>query len=182
MTPRPPTLDPTPTITPAVEVVSTGLDLLRALIPPGVAVDPLHARLHALARTVKAALDGGATATDLLDAVIAATAPAPPDPGPPWTPVLALTLDEFAASRVSLTVAWPALDLTVYLTSTAAATAVLMADPSVWPKTLVWEPARLAAECAQAGIPEGERTVERLIAALGGRVTGWRIAPAGAGG
>ena len=82
--PGPPT-SPTPTIDRTAEAVSALLVLCRALSPT-VHTDTIRPALHTLAVTVARALDGGATLRDLLDAVIRATAPAPPDPPPPWTP------------------------------------------------------------------------------------------------
>ena len=156
------------------------LDLLRTRAPTA---DPAVIRpaLHTLAVSVKAALDAGASPADLLEAVIAATAPpVEPIPSTPWASLLPLALDAFAATGAGLHVALPHLGETIWLTGSAATARRIAVERSAWPrliKGLDW----MAAEAERGGLP---RTVGGFIEGLegGGRIIGWMPAPTGSGG
>lgn len=154
------------------ETAAALLRLARTLAPQA---DPaaVRAAVHGAAAVARAALDDGATPGELLDALIAATAPAPAAPvDEPWAPFLPMTTEQFAGAGVTLEV-WLAPEQVMLWFGESAAPRWAFGTGQVWDR------GRMEGELRNGGVPESEWTVGRLVALLGGRVEQCR-APAGA--
>jgi hypothetical protein len=159
----------TTTSTGTAEAIHPALvDLLRTLAPTA-DLATIRSTLHTLASTAKAALTRGASAIDLLDAVITDTAPPPPGPPQPWERYLDLSLDAFRASGVCLIVRVPALDITHYLVGNEADRVPLAERERLFHYQV--KTPEIVAEVSGLTLADSS-TLGSLIEALGGRLTG----------
>jgi hypothetical protein len=169
-----PTLTPTrPPSTAAADAAQVVLGLVEHLVP--IHERPtLHPRLHVAAQTLLGALHGGASIHEVVTALVTATAPpveAPPFE--PWLSLLSMTFGEFAESGVGLHVALPKLGEGIWLTSDEAIQKTVVRETGLWTrfiKDIGW----MRVEADRLKLPDDQLTVGPFIAALGGKVIGWR--------
>ena len=133
-----------------------------------------RARLHEAAQAFQRALETGASMDAVLAHLITATAPpveAPPFE--PWRSLLSMTFDEFAESGVGLHVALAKLGEGIWLVGDEVTQTRVVRETRVWDR-FVKLPFWMAREADSLPLPEDQRTVGGFIAAIEGRVVGWR--------
>jgi hypothetical protein len=133
--------------------------------------------VHGAATALQRGLTEGVSLREILDALVALTAPAPPDPPPaaPWAHLLDLSLDAFAETGAALAITFRALghEAQVWWCGSAATGQAVARERRIEARR-VWDRARLRQEFRQARLDAETATVAALVAALGGTVRGWR--------
>jgi hypothetical protein len=131
-------------------------------------------RLHEAVQALQRALETGASIHEVLSHLITATAPPiEPPPFEPWKLVLGLSFAEFAEAGVGLHVRLPALGEAIWLVSGEGVQKAVVRETRLWDR-YIKTPPWMALEADRLRLPEAERTVGRFIAALEGKVIGWR--------
>jgi hypothetical protein len=133
--------------------------------------------MHGAATALQHALIDGVTLSEILDAMIRATAPAPPEAplASPWAPLLPLSLSAFAETGAALGVAFPKLAVSVWLCGSDTRARAVAAERRIT-RAEVWQLPRLRLEAQRAGLDAETATVGQLVQALDGRVRDWRPA------
>lgn len=126
-----------------------------------------RARLHLAATAIRDALLAGATPLDLMEAVTQTTAP-PAEPPRPHERFLPMSLEAFETTGAALRLFFPAEQISLWLVADEAAVEAVRGFVSTPKQIHRTDWARR--ELIEAGVPEAEWTIGRLVEVLRARV------------